>query len=103
MKEHLTEIGIAITGIATTAVAWYFGGKQRSKVEADDVLMRGADSIVDTTNKLLDRLNTIVEEERTRTNEERQHRETCEASLREHKKLIDDLKKKVSALEKTIR
>ena len=102
MKEYTTEIVIGITGIATTAAAWYFGGRQRTKVESDEVLTKGADKIVDTTNKLLDRLNVIVEEERQRTQEERKHRETCEASLREHKRLIDDLKKKVNALEKKL-
>jgi len=100
MSGHLTEIVIGVTGVATTAAAWYFGGRQKNKNEKDDTLTRGADQIVDTSNKLLDMLNNLLTEERERTREERQHKQNCENSLAEHKLLIDDLKKKVDILEK---
>lgn len=102
MKEHLTEIVIGITGVATTAAAWYFGGRQRTKVESDDVLMRGADSIVDTSNKLLETLKQMLEEERERTRVEHEHRQNCETLLKEHRKYIDELKRKVTQLEKKL-
>jgi hypothetical protein len=102
MKEHLTEIVIGVTGVATTAAAWWFGGRQRNKVEKDDALTRGADQIVDTSNKLLSTLEALLKEERERVTEERTHREMCEASLGEHKRMIDELKRKVNALEKKL-
>ena len=102
MKEHLTEIVIGVTGVATTAAAWWFGGRQRNKNESDDILTRGADQIVDTSNKLLEMLNHLLAEERERTKEEREHREMCETALAHHKRMIDELKKKVNALEKKV-
>lgn len=100
MREYITEIVIGVTGVATTGAAWYFGGMQKNKNEKNDTLTRGADQIVDTSNKLLDMLNSLLTEERERTKEERDHRQNCENSLAEHKLLIDDLNKKVDILEK---
>jgi predicted P-loop ATPase/GTPase len=63
------------------------------------VLTRGADQIVDTSNKLLETLQNLLSEERERVNEERKHRELCETSLSQHKRMIDELSKKVKQLE----
>jgi len=110
MKEYAAEIGLIIGGIITTAGGWFFGGKQASKGKTNETLTRGADQIVDTSNKLLEKLDQIATEERERTDierarteTERAHKVSCEESLREHKKMINDLKKKVGKLEKIIK
>jgi hypothetical protein len=99
MKEYYSEIAIATAGIITAAGAWFLGGRQKHKNHSDEVLTRGADQIVDTSNKLLETLQNLLNEERERVKEERTHRELCETSLLEHKRMIDGLSKKVKLLE----
>lgn len=99
MKEYYSDIAIATAGVITTAGAWFLGGRQKHKNASDEVLTRGADQIVDTSNKLLETLQNLLSEERERVNEERKHRELCETSLTQHKRMIDDLSKKVKQLE----
>jgi hypothetical protein len=99
MKEYYSDIAIATAGVITTAGAWFLGGRQKHKNASDEVLTRGADQIVDTSNKLLETLQNLLSEERERVNEERKHRELCETSLAQHKRMIDDLSKKVKQLE----
>jgi hypothetical protein len=99
MKEYYSDIAIATAGVITTAGAWFLGGRQKHKNASDEVLTRGADQIVDTSNKLLETLQNLLSEERERVNEERKHRELCETSLSQHKRMIDELSKKVKQLE----
>jgi hypothetical protein len=103
MKEYYSDIAIATAGVITTAGAWFLGGRQKHKNASDEVLTRGADQIVDTSNKLLETLQNLLSEERERVNEERKHRELCETSLSQHKRMIDDLSKKVKQLETKIK
>jgi polyhydroxyalkanoate synthesis regulator phasin len=89
---HSSEIAIAITGVVTSTTAWFLGGRQRAKADSTDTLTKGADQIVETSNKLLGRLDSMLEEERS-------HRAMCEKSLSEHKVMIDELNRKVKSLE----
>ena len=85
MKEHAPEIVVATIGVVSTYVAWLLGGKQNAKNSKDDTLTRGADMIVESSQKLLQTLEKMLEEER-------QHRQTCEDSMREMKLEIDELR-----------
>ena len=85
MKEHAPEIVVATIGIVSTYVAWLLGGKQTAKNSKDDTLTRGADMIVESSQKLLQTLEKMLEEER-------QHRKSCEDSLREMKSQIDEMR-----------
>lgn len=86
MKEHTAEIVVGTIGIVTTYVAWLLGGKQQTKNSKDDTLTRGADMIVESSQKLLQTLEKML-------SEERQHRQSCEDSLREMRAEIDELRK----------
>lgn len=99
MKEYLTEIIIGTIGIATATTTWFLGGRQMTKNNNNETLVRGADSIVDSSNKLLDSLNSLVQQETARAQTEREHRENCEASLSKQRLLIDDLQRKLAKLE----
>jgi uncharacterized protein HemX len=103
MKQHSTEIIIGILGLVTTSAAWIMGGRQKAKNEHTDAITVGTDKIVDTSNKLLERLEKLLNEETQRHLAEKAHRELCETSLREHKEMISELQKKVSQLEKYIK
>jgi len=103
MKEYYSDIAIATAGVITAAGAWFLGGRQKNKNHSDEVLTRGADQIVDTSNKLLETLQHLLQEERNRVREEREHREMCEKSLKEHKDMIEVLNMKVKKLEYAIR
>lgn len=84
---HHNEVIIAAAGIATTAASWFMGAKQRSKNESHDTLTKGANQIVETTNKLLEMAQRAYEEER-------QHRASCEQQLKELRQEIAEIKKK---------
>jgi uncharacterized protein Yka (UPF0111/DUF47 family) len=88
MKEHLPEIVIGIVGVATTSAAWLMGGRQRTKNEKDDTLTRGADQIVETSNKLLSTLQAMLDEER-------RHRQSCESKLDEFERKIKELEQRI--------
>jgi uncharacterized protein Yka (UPF0111/DUF47 family) len=88
MKEHLPEIVIGIVGVAATSAAWLMGGRQRTKNEKDDTLTRGADQIVETSNKLLSTLQAMLEEER-------RHRQSCESKLDEFEQKIKELERRI--------
>ncbi len=102
MKEYAGEIITGISGLAVAAGAWFMGGRQAARGKEKDSLTKGADQIVDSSNKLLQNLEKWLEMERQRAEEERKHKETCEKALTEHKQLIDRLSRKLSALEKQI-
>jgi hypothetical protein len=99
MKEYITEIVIGTVGIATATTTWFLGGRQMSRNNQNETLVRGADSIVDSSNKLLNTLNNLVEQETARAEVEREHRINCETSLAQQRKLIDDLQLKIHNLE----
>lgn len=95
MNDSLTTIVTAVVGFVTTALAWRFGGKQKAhteRLDAELIISKGADQIIDTGSKLLATLEKMLEEERG-------HRTACENALAEHKTLISDLSKKVKSLE----
>jgi coenzyme F420-reducing hydrogenase alpha subunit len=100
MSSYITEIVAVGTSIASAIVGWRLGGRQRIKNENNDAITRGADQIVDSSTKLMNRLEEMLEQERTRVEIEREHRDMCEKSLREHKEILDSLKKKVDYLER---
>lgn len=93
MSDYKSEILISLAGIVTSITAWILGGKQSSKNQTKDTLTAGADRIVETSNKLLTRLEQMLDEET-------KHKENCEKSLKEHKRLINELRKKVENLER---
>lgn len=85
-----TEIILTATGLVTTITAWFLGGKH--KVEAEkkiaqnnsyDPITRGADNIVSATERLIDRLEKLLEEERV-------HRATCEEKLQEFERRLNE-------------
>jgi hypothetical protein len=92
-SEHSAEIAIGVTGLVTSMTAWFLGGRQRTKNDSTDTLTKGADQIVETSNKLLGRLDAMLEEERS-------HRAMCEKALSEHKAMLDELNIKVKQLER---
>jgi chromosome segregation ATPase len=102
MKEYYSEIAITVAGVITTASAWFLGGKQNHKNASDEVLTRGADQIVDTSNKLLETLKQLLDEERQRSTAAVKHHQECETSLREHKQLLDKLNRRIRELEKKV-
>lgn len=95
MSETKVAIMTGITGLATTIIAWYYGGKQKAKSDSHDAITRGTDAIVDTSNKLLEMVQDML-------NEERQHRASCEKSLTEHKTQIDQLADEIKELRKKL-
>jgi peptidoglycan hydrolase CwlO-like protein len=103
MKEHIGEIVTGVVGIAAAAGAWFMGGRQAAKGAAKDTLTKGADQIVDSSNKLLQNLEKWLDMERNRAEDERKHKESCEKALNEHKQMIDKLSRKLTALEKQIK
>jgi hypothetical protein len=78
------EIGLSVLGVVSASyniyLHWKFGGKQ-------DAITSGTDKIVDQSNKLLDRMDTMIAQER-------EHREHCETSLKELRQEIELLKQK---------
>ncbi len=101
--NHINEIVIGVTGVVTSIAAWMYGGKQRNKNEQNETLTSGTSKIVNTSNALLDRLQQLLDQETGRVALEREHRESCEKSLRDHKRMIEELTKKVKFLESEIK
>lgn len=89
MLDFKTEIITAILGVIGMIATWKLGGKQSVKNQTTDSITAGTDKIVDTSNKLIDRIESMLQQEEIRTATEREHRETCEAKL---KKLEHDIK-----------
>lgn len=101
--NHTTEIVIGIVGLTTTVAAWVMGGKQKANNERTDAITAGTDKIVETSNKMLERLEKLLNDETERLHHEKTHRELCEKSLTEHKLMIGELQVKVANLEKQIK
>lgn len=87
------ELTIAIVGVLTTASAWFLGGKQKAKNDHNDILTKGANQIVESSNRLVEMLERLLEEER-------KHRTACEDLLLDHKKQINAMNKKIEELAK---
>jgi hypothetical protein len=102
MSNYTSEVIIGVTGIVTSIAAWLYGGRQKNQNEQNDTLTSGTSKIVDTSNALLDRLQQLLDQETARTEIEREHRESCEASLREHKRMLEDLYIKYNDLQKKL-
>ena len=85
MDNHTGIIVTGIIGVVTTATAWALGGKQKAQNDTTETIAKGADQIVDTSNKLLDTLQTMLQEER-------QHRAKCEAGIEELRKEVNAIK-----------
>lgn len=103
MKAYTTEIIVATLGMLTTAIAWFLGGRQKATNEKTDSITVGVDRIVETSNRMIERFERLLDEESKRLTTEKEHREMCEVSLREHKILIDGLNDKVKKLETQMR
>jgi len=95
MKEYATEIATAIVALTGMAGSWFLGGKQASRNKTNDSLTKGADQIVDTSNKLLAKLEQISNDERERAESERTHREICEKSLSVLTEKVEYLENKI--------
>jgi hypothetical protein len=95
MSEAKQAVIIAVTGIATGIAGWLFGGKQKLKIDGNEVITRGANAIVETTNTLLATLQVMIEEER-------EHRKSCEDSLREHQDMLRKLDNEIKQLKRKI-
>jgi ribosomal protein L7/L12 len=100
LNENLPIITTGVVGLVTTIAAWSLGGRHKARNEYSDSITAGTDKIVDTSKKLLETMEAMLEQERERVNVERDHRELCESSLKEHKKLLDNLKREVEELKK---
>lgn len=85
MESNESVIVTGVVGFVTTAVAWFLGGRQKAQNSTTDTIANGADKIVDTSNKLLDTLQMMLQEER-------QHRAKCEAGIEELRKEVNAIK-----------
>lgn len=96
---NFDEIGVGIVSLvsvmAGAASGWAMGGKQKAKNESTDAITKGTDQIVETSSKLLAKLDQMLDEERV-------GRKCCEDSLQEHKELINKLSEKIADLEKRL-
>ena len=96
---NFDEISVGIVSLVSVMAGavsgWTMGGKQKAKNESTDAITKGTDQIVETSTKLLAKLDQML-------NEERVGRKCCEDSLTEHKKLINSLSKKITELEKKL-
>lgn len=99
----MSELAILLVGTLTTATAWFLGGRQKATNEKTDSITVGVDRIVETSNRMIERFERLLDDESKRLEIEKEHREMCEVSLREHKILIDVLNDKVKKLETQMR
>jgi len=92
------EIGLSVLGVVSASyniyLHWRLGGKQEASNSEKDTLTHGADRLIDSSNKLLDKMQQMLEQEIERVNLEREHREHCETSLKELRKEIELLKQR---------
>jgi hypothetical protein len=92
-----TELTLGVVTLVSSSInillMWKFGGKQSNNNTRADAITSGTDKIVDSTNKLLERMDYMLDQER-------EHREKCEHSLSEHAALIYDLRKEIELLKK---
>ena len=99
MLDFKTEIITAILGVIGMIATWKLGGKQSVKNQTTDSITAGTDKIVDTSNKLIDRIELMLQQEEIRTATEREHRETCEAKLKRVENDMKVLRKSFNDLE----
>ncbi len=94
------EIGLSVLGVASASyniyLHWRLGGRQQAINSEKDTLTHGADRLIDSSNKLLDKMQLMLEQETERVNLERDHREHCENALKELREEIELLKKRTS-------
>ena len=95
----LSGVSLVTTSVASV-LAWKLGGKQRASNERADAITAGTDKIVDSSNKLLQRMDEMLVQEQERVKVERDHREMCERELKEQKAMIEELRKEINKLKK---
>lgn len=101
MNDYRTEL-IGIVGAAVAGlIGWVFGGKQKAKTDQTDSITRGTDKIVDTSTKLLEKLENMLNESREnekiariREDEAKQREHKCEQQVAELRKEFDNFKSK---------
>ena len=98
------EIGLSVLGVVSASyniyLHWRLGGKQHASNSEKDTLTHGADRLIDSSNKLLEKMQQMLEQEIERVNLERDHRELCEKALRDHQNQLDLLQREVADLKK---
>lgn len=107
LSENLPIITTGVVGLVTTIAAWGLGGRHKARNEYSDSITAGTDQIVNTSKKLLETMEAMLDQERERVTAiqehaalEREHRETCEAALKEHKGLLDAIRKEIEDIKK---
>jgi ornithine cyclodeaminase/alanine dehydrogenase-like protein (mu-crystallin family) len=84
MDSNTTQLIIASSGILTTVSAWILGGRKKAKIDSLTIVSDGADKLVDSTLKLVDRLEQYL-------SEEKQHTNKCEERLKIQDDKIQEL------------
>jgi len=92
MSDIKIAIITGVTGLTTTIAAWILGGKQNLRNSTNDAITKGTDQIVETSTKLLTTLEKMVDDERG-------HRQSCEAKLAELKTEIENLKSRFNDIQ----
>lgn len=103
MNEYYSQILITIGAVISTITAWNLGGKQKHKNDSTDSITKGTGSLIGSLEKLVEIMQDNLEKEVERTQIEREHRDACEMSLREHKKMIDELRKELNEVKRKIK
>jgi hypothetical protein len=98
------EIGLSVVGLVSATyniyLHWRLGGKQTVDNQTKDSITAGTDKIVETSNKLLEKMEQMLMQESLRTKVEKDHRESCEKQLAEHQKQINLLTKEIEKLKR---
>lgn len=107
MADYKTEILTGAIAVVTTLVAtisaYHYGGKQKNKNGALSVrndryesISRGADTIVETSEKLLKNLYNLIEKEQKKTHD-------CELRLKKQDEKIELQEQRIEELEKRMK
>jgi hypothetical protein len=109
MSETKFAIIATASSIITAITGWWLGGRQSSKATEKDSITKGADMIVESTQKLQVLFEKLLEQETERANIEKEHKEACEKKLAEIKKENseiksenNEIKKRLNQLEKVV-
>lgn len=97
------NVGVIITGgigIVATIVSWQLGGRQTSLTDGVDKITKTSNNLLTKMDEMLDQERKRFEQEREHVKIEREHREMCEVALKEHKELLDDLRKEIEEIKK---
>lgn len=100
IKDNLNIILGLVSTIVTGLIGWYLGGKQQTKNSTLKATTSADGTVVDTTRELINLMKEMLAAETERKELEIQHKENCEKDLKEHKKLLDGLRKEVNQLKR---